>query len=101
MGDEAIEEIEHFTYLGIVVVTHGMAECDVKTRISKANVAFLQLKNIFLQSKIRIFNTNVKADLIYAGAETRRTRVATTNSRIQTSLVLSVAVEEDSLALVA
>ena len=44
---------------------------NVITRIGKARVAFLQLKNIWksnvlsLINKIRIFNTNVKAVLLY------------------------------------
>ena len=88
LGVEAIEEVDHFTYLGSVVDTQGGTEADVKARIGKARVAFLQLKNIWnsnvlsLKNKIRIFNTNVKAVLLY-GAETWRT-IVTTTKRIQT-----------------
>ena len=63
LGEEAIEEVEHFTYLGSIVGTHGGTELDVMARIGKARVAFLQLENIWksnvlsLKSKIRIFNT--------------------------------------------
>ena len=87
-GVEAIEEVDHFTYLGSVVDTQGDTEADIKARISKARVAVLQLKNIWkynvlsLKSKIRIFNTNVKAVLLY-GAETWRTAMTTTK-RMQT-----------------
>ena len=42
-----IEELDHFTYLGSVVNTQGGIEADVKARIGKARMAFLQLKNIF------------------------------------------------------
>ena len=72
LGVEAIE-VDHFTYLGSVVDTQGGTEADVKARIGKARVAFLQLKNIWnsnvlsLKNKIRIFNTNVKAVLLYGG----------------------------------
>ena len=84
LGVEAIEEVDDFTHLVKVVDTHGWSEADVvKTRIGKARVAFLQLKNIWnysalsLKNKIRIFNKNVKAVLLY-GAETWRATVTTT-----------------------
>ena len=63
-------------------------KADIKARIGKARVAFLQLKNIgksnilSLENKIRIFNTNVKVFLYY-GAQTWRTTVITTK-RMQT-----------------
>ena len=74
---DAIEEVDHFTYLGSVVDTHGGIEADVKDGIDKARVAFLQLKNIWksnvlsLKNTIRILNTNVKVVLLY-GTETWR-----------------------------
>ena len=46
LGVEAMEEVDHFTYLGSVVDTQGRTEADVKARIGKARVTFLQLKNI-------------------------------------------------------
>ena len=88
---EAIEVVDHFTYLGSVVDTQGETEADVKVRIGKsqeARVAFLQLKNIWksnvlsLKNKTRILNTNVEAVLLY-GAQTWRTAMITTK-RIQT-----------------
>ena len=85
---EALEEVDSFTYLGSIVDMQGGTDADVKTRINKARVAFLQLKNIWgsrdlsVNTKIRIFNTNVKSVLLY-GAETWRTTVTTTK-RIQT-----------------
>ena len=74
-SDRPLEEVDHFTYLGSVVDTQGGTEADVKAMLVKARMAFLQLKNIWnsdvlsLKNKIRIFNTNVKAVLLY-GAET-------------------------------
>ena len=70
---KAIEEVEHFTYLGSIVDTQGGTEADVKARIGKARVAFLQLKNVWnwksnvlsLINKIKIFNTNAKTVLRY------------------------------------
>ena len=89
LRDEVIEEeIEQHTYLISVIDTQVATETDIKARISKAMVAFLQLKDIWrskvlsLKNKIRIFDTNIKAVLLY-GAETRRTTVTTTK-RIQT-----------------
>ncbi|VDO62701.1 unnamed protein product [Schistosoma margrebowiei] len=58
------------------------SDADVKARIGKAKTAFLQLKNIWNSKqlstniKVRIFNTNVKAVLLY-GAETWRTTTTT------------------------
>ena len=83
LGVEAIEEVNHFTYLGTVVDTQGRIKADIKARIGKARMTILQLKNICksyvlaLKNKIRIFNTNGKAVLLY-GTETRRTTVITT-----------------------
>ena len=88
LADEALEEVESFIYLGSIVNGQGGTDADVKTRIGKARAAFLQLKNVWasrdlsLNTKIRLFNSNVKAILLY-GAETWRTTVAT-NKKIQT-----------------
>ena len=81
---EALEEIEEFTYLGSIVNKQGGTDADVRVRIGKARVAYLQLKNIWsakdlaITTKIKIFNSNVKSVLLY-GAETWRTTVNTTN----------------------
>ena len=64
------------------------AEADVKAIFGKARAVFLQLKNVWsskdltLQTKIRIFNSNVKPVLLY-GSKTWRTTVATTK-KVQT-----------------
>ena len=50
-GKEAIEEVEHFKYMGSVVDTHGVIEANVKAGIDKARVTFLQLDNIW-KSKV-------------------------------------------------
>ena len=70
-------------YLGSVVDIQGGTEADIKARNGKARAVFLQLKNVWssrdltLQTKIKIFNCNVKPVLLY-GSETWRTTVATT-----------------------
>ncbi|VDP19579.1 unnamed protein product [Schistosoma margrebowiei] len=57
---------------------HGGSDADVKARIGKPRAANLQLKNIWYSkqlsnnTKVRIFNINVKTVLLY-GVETWRT----------------------------
>ena len=53
LGVEAIEDVDHFTYLGSVVDKQGGTEADVKARIGKARVAFLNLKNIWNSNAVR------------------------------------------------
>ncbi|KAK7089318.1 hypothetical protein V1264_024890 [Littorina saxatilis] len=87
---ETLKETDHFTYLGSVISTDGGADDDVKSRINKARHAFNTLRPIWnskalsLRSKIRIFNTNVKAVLLY-GSETWRV-TNTITGKLQTSV---------------
>jgi len=75
LDNEDIENVASFAYLGSVIAVDGGTELDLLVRISKARTAFLLLrpvrrsKKICLQTKLRIFNTNVKTVLMY-GAET-------------------------------
>ncbi|VDO78156.1 unnamed protein product [Schistosoma margrebowiei] len=75
------EDVKTFTYLGSIIDEQGGSDADVKVRIGKARAAYLQLRNIWnskqlsTNTKIRIFNTNVKTVLLY-GAETWRTMKA-------------------------
>ncbi|CAH8469805.1 unnamed protein product [Schistosoma intercalatum] len=72
---EDLEDVKTFTYLGSIIDEQGGSDADVKARIGKARAAYLQLKNIWsskqlsTNTKVRIFNTNVKTVLLY-GAET-------------------------------
>ncbi|VDO68801.1 unnamed protein product [Schistosoma margrebowiei] len=81
MDGEDSEDVKPFTYLGSIIDEHGWSDEDVKARIGKARAAYLQLRNIWnskqlsTNTKIRIFNTNVKTVLLY-GAETWRTTKA-------------------------
>ncbi|VDP31297.1 unnamed protein product [Schistosoma curassoni] len=43
---EDLEDVETFTYLGSIIDEHGGSVADVKVRIGKSRVAYLQLKNI-------------------------------------------------------
>ena len=88
LWNNPLEEVEAFTYLGSIVDKQGGTAADVKTRIGKARAAFVLLKNLWKSrevskgTKIRIFNSNVKAVLLY-GSETWRT-TKTTTKKIQT-----------------
>ena len=72
---ETIERVTQFAYLGSIIDSTGGAEADITTRIRKAQAAFSTLNKVWhstaysLQTKLRIFNTNVKAVLLY-GCET-------------------------------
>ncbi|VDO94388.1 unnamed protein product [Schistosoma margrebowiei] len=78
---EDLKDVKTFTYLGSIIDEQGGSDADVKARIGKARAAYLQLKNIWnskqlsTNTKVRIFNTNVKTVLLYR-AETWRTTKA-------------------------
>ncbi|CAH8462351.1 unnamed protein product [Schistosoma mattheei] len=75
---EDLEDVKTFTYLGSIIDEQGGSDADVKARIGKARAVYLQLRNIWsskqlsTNTKVRIFNTNVKTVLLY-GVETWRT----------------------------
>ena len=46
LGVEAIEEVDHFAYLGSIVDTQAGTWACTEARIGKARVAFLQLRNM-------------------------------------------------------
>ena len=83
-----IEDVREFTYLGSKVSQSGGTDEDIISRIKKARQAFAILKpvwkasNIAKSTKLKIFNSNVKAVLLY-GSETWRTTL-TTSAKIQT-----------------
>ena len=72
-----LADVESFTYLGSVINKAGGTDEDIKVRIQKARAAFIILRNIWmskelgLNTKLRIFKTNVKTVLLY-GSETWR-----------------------------
>ena len=77
IGDEVIQRADHFTYLGSVVSESGGTEEDIVARIRKAQQAFATLRSVWksrvisLNTKLRIFNSNIKSVLLY-GSETWR-----------------------------
>ncbi|VDP10450.1 unnamed protein product [Schistosoma margrebowiei] len=78
---EDLEDVKTFTYLGSIIDEQGGSDADVKAQIGKERAAYLQLRNIWnskqlsTNTKVRIFNANVKTVLLY-GAETWRTTKA-------------------------
>jgi len=83
LGGDGLEEVEAFTYLGSIVNNHVGTDIDVKAQIGKARLAFLQLKKIWsartiaTQTKIRIFNSNMKSVLLYGSETWRATKKST------------------------
>ena len=74
IGNEEIEEVENFTYLGSKVSKTGGAEKDIIHRLSLARNAFSMLNpvwkssNYSVKTKLRILQSNVLSVLLY-GAE--------------------------------
>ncbi|VDP44157.1 unnamed protein product [Schistosoma margrebowiei] len=64
-----MEDVKTFTYLGSIIDEQGGSDENVKVRIGKATAVYLQLKNTWnskqLSTNVRIFNTNLKAGLLY------------------------------------
>ena len=77
---ERLEGVDSFTYRGSVTDKQGGTDVDVAARIGKARVALNMLKNIWASTEIRtqtklcIFNANVKPVLLYGSETWRRTR---------------------------
>jgi len=84
LGDENIEDVESFVYLGSKVTKDGGTVQDVVQRIQKANGAFVQLYPVWrnnkipIRTKFRIYRSNVKAVLLY-GFETWKVAKLTTS----------------------
>jgi len=72
---EAVERVSEFSYLGSISNKTGKTDEDITARLRKAQSTFSILmpvwkeKCIRLQTKLRIFNTNVKSALLH-GSET-------------------------------
>ncbi len=87
VGDEIIEEVDEFCYLGSIISKNGGADSDIESRIKKARQAFGCMSNIWRSSqisrhlKLKLFRSNVISVLLY-GCETWRV-TATTTSKLQ------------------
>ena len=88
VGYIELKKVTSFTYLGSIVSVTGGSDEDIKARIGKARHAFITLAPVWrstalsIRNKLRIFNTNVKAVLLY-GSETWRV-TNTLSNKLQT-----------------
>jgi len=84
LSEEEIDEVEDFACIGSNISKDSGSDRDIQLKISKARSAFITLspvwksKTISRQTKLRIFNTNVKSVILY-GSETWRVTKATSN----------------------
>ena len=87
---EAVERVSEFTYLGSIINETGRTDEDITARIRKAQLTFLMLmpvwkeKWIRLQTKLRIFDTNVKSVLLYRLETWRLTKLLNQIKKLQT-----------------
>ena len=90
VGGKPIKEVESFVYLGSTITKQGGTDEDVTSRIGKARGAFIMLKKVWTskeistETKMRIFNSNVKSVLFY-GCKTWKT-TGKVQRRLQTFL---------------
>ena len=83
-----IEDVDEFVYLGSKISQTGGTDEDIKARIKKACPVFAILRPVWrsttisTNTKLRIFNSNVKSVLLY-GSETWRV-ITSIFSKIQT-----------------
>ncbi len=88
INGEELEKVNKFTYLGSIMSNDGGTDKDIKCRIGKAAAVFKTLRPIWTSSqisintKLKIFNSNVKSVLLYASETWRTTKAAT--HRLQT-----------------
>ena len=75
LGNDVLEVVESFVYLGSCITAGGNVEDKISLRIQKARLAFANLRNLWrrydvsLSLKGRVYNTSVRAMLLY-GYET-------------------------------
>ena len=80
LGEQDIEDVTEFTYLGAKVTKDGNTEAEIKTTINKARGAFAALKNIWKtkmiskKTKKRIFKSNILSVLLYAAESWKVTK---------------------------
>ena len=77
---KAIEEVDHFTYLGSCIDREGNTRKEVNSRIAKAAAAFRGLNKIWtskvisMKTKLRLYNSNVLSVLTYGAESWRMTK---------------------------
>ena len=74
IGDENLEEVEKFTYLGSIMNKRNVTVKDITNHLQKAKSSFVQRNKVWRSSKIsektkiKIYHNNVASVLLY-GAE--------------------------------
>jgi len=72
LANDSIDEVQEFTYMGSVVDVTGGTEQNVDARLGKARSTFKSMDELWKSkiigktTKIKMFNSNVKAVLLYA-----------------------------------
>ncbi|VDO49703.1 unnamed protein product [Schistosoma margrebowiei] len=90
---EDLEDVKIITYLGSIIDEHGGSDADVKARIGKARAAYSQLreiqnsKQLSTNTKVIIFNTNVKTVLLYGTETWRTTKAIVQKIQLQSTVV--------------
>ena len=54
IGEQVLEEVDSFCYLGSIIDRNGGTEADVKSRIGKAQAAFLALRKVWKTREISL-----------------------------------------------
>jgi len=86
--NEIIERVTQFTYLGSIIDNTGGTEADIEARIRKAQAAFSALDKLWhsttysTQTRLRIFNTNVNAVLLYGCETWKNSKYITTKLQV-------------------
>lgn len=71
INGQAIENVQQFCYLGSIISVTGGSSEDIQSRVRKGRAAFGSLDKVWRSShisrntKIRLFNSNVKSVLLY------------------------------------
>jgi hypothetical protein len=72
VGNETIDDVERFTYLGSILATDGGSEIDAKCRIGKAAAVFRRLEKVWksqkldLKAKLRLYHSIVLPTVLYS-----------------------------------
>jgi len=86
--NETTERVTQFTYLDSIIDNTRGTEEDIKARIRKAQTAFSALNKIWhsttysMQTKLRIFNTNMKSVLLYGCETWKNSKYITTKLQV-------------------
>ena len=80
VNGQTLENVSEFAYLGSVLTEDKDIEKEVKTRIALASAAFQRMRPIWksstfsMQTKLRLYRSNVRSVLLYAAETWRTTR---------------------------